>query len=97
VTRATPFLLIELNRDPASHAPTPTCHQTILATGSGGEVLADERGHARLNQRLEIGVVDCGEGKVKYIKGDRPDGGEVAMEEDEVEDTWQGEMDCLAF
>jgi hypothetical protein len=51
-------------------------------------VLADEGADARVDQGVEVGVVDGGEGEVEDVEGGRPDGGEVAVEEDEVEDAY---------
>jgi hypothetical protein len=47
-------------------------------------MLSDEGAYAGLNERFEVCVVDGGEGEVEDVEGDGADGGEVAVEEDEV-------------
>jgi hypothetical protein len=49
-------------------------------------MLAHERAHAGVDQGLEVDVVDGGEGDVEDVDGGGADGGEEAVEEDEVED-----------
>lgn len=51
-------------------------------------MLADQGVDAGLDECFEVCVVDCGEREVQYVEGDGADGGEVAVEEDEVEDAW---------
>jgi hypothetical protein len=47
---------------------------------------ADEGGGALVDQRLEVDIVDGGEREVEQVARERRDGGEVAVEEDGVED-----------
>lgn len=55
--------------------------------GGGGEV-ADERAGALVDEGLELGLGDVGEGEIEDFVGLRDDGGEIAVEEDGVEDSW---------
>jgi hypothetical protein len=56
--------------------------------GSLGVELALQGGGALVDHGLELVVVDVGEGEVEDLAGLRGDGGEEAVEEDGVEDTW---------
>lgn len=51
-------------------------------------MLSNEGAYAGLDQRLEVRVVDGGEGEVENVECDGANGGEIAVEEDEVEDAW---------
>lgn len=47
-------------------------------------MLSDERADAGFDECFEVGVVDGGQSEVEDVEGDGADGGEVAVEEDEV-------------
>lgn len=81
--RAPAFLFIELHSDAPPYTPAPT-RLPILRTSGRGEMLADEGLYTGLDESFKVCVIDSGEGEVEYIKGDGPDRGEVAVEEDEV-------------
>jgi len=79
-TATPPLLLEKLHRDLPAQA---------AVRGRGGRELPDQRGGARVDQGLELDVGDGGEGEVEDFDGGGADGGEVAVEEDGVEDAWR--------
>ena len=54
-------------------------------------MLSHERRHARINQRLQVHIINSRKGQVEDVKGCWADAGEVAVEEDEVEDSLTGD------
>lgn len=53
---------------------------------------ADQGERLLLNERLEVDVVDGRQGEVEQVAGQRRDGGEVAVEEDGVQDRCAGSV-----
>lgn len=51
-------------------------------------MLSHKRTDPRVDQSVEIHVVDSGQSEVEDVEGDGADGGEEAVEEDEVENAW---------